>query len=151
MNPITAAQRLLERNPGLSLSLQTLHNHAALQGAEGPPSCLGFGQFLHRHPDRFRVLNPWSGSWTAGLAAWLRDRAKVATSPTDDAIVVLLPGSDREPARPQSLPARQRQCLGWLGRSVDDGSPRDIARWARLADSCGRTQQGRAGSYGGAA
>ena len=83
---------------------------------------------LRHYPERFKVLEPGKGPWrfvSAGSAA---------PSPTEPWVVSL-----RDPESPEGaevgtrIQSRLRESVRLVTASVDQSSPRDVARWYALA------------------
>ncbi len=75
---------------------------------------------LELHPERFRVLEPWSGSWRGGPVG------RAARS--DRAWVVGIADPGAAPDAPAAS-LRLRESVRWLSRGVDPRSAIEVSRW----------------------
>lgn len=121
---LSAAEQILQHSgaPALRLSrlLEELHGTLGARHLDAQ----GLMALLSRHPDRFRVLDPWRGPWRfvpehggdrqEGAGPWV-------VAVRDDGVGAH-PGAGR-------MARRLRESVRWLALSVDPGSPRSVARW----------------------
>lgn len=75
---------------------------------------------LEKHPDRFRVLEPWTGPWRAG--------ASTEGSRSGEAWVVAIADPEDPPEGPRTA-LKLRESVRWLSRGVDPRSTREVSRW----------------------
>lgn len=76
---------------------------------------------LEEHPERFRVLEPWSGPWRS-------DGPGRALHPRRDAWIVVITHPDDPPDAP--APAlKLRESVRWLSRAIDPRSTVEVSRW----------------------
>lgn len=82
---------------------------------------------LGRHPDRFRLLEPWRGRW-APLAT-------SAASPDrpDETWVVAIAQPDGPPDGSTPAALKLRESVRWLARGVDPRSDVAVSRWYAIA------------------
>jgi hypothetical protein len=76
---------------------------------------------LEEHPERFRVLEPWSGRWRA-------DTVPRGPRQTGEAWVVIV----TDPGDPPDAPGAAlnlRESVRWLSRGVDARSGIEVSRW----------------------
>lgn len=81
---------------------------------------------LERHPDRFRVLDPWRGPWRRLGAA----HAPGEADPWVVAVRDLCDTGGCGGGHP--LARRVRESVRWLALNVDPSSPASVIRWQGL-------------------
>lgn len=74
---------------------------------------------LQEYPDRFRLLEPWSGPW--------RSEGSPRAS-RGDAWVVVVTDPDDPPDVPRSA-LKLRESVRWLSRGIDARSAVEVSRW----------------------
>ena len=83
---------------------------------------------LGSHPERFRILDPWKGSWHDPDATSAHDSC-------GDTWVVAIsePGAPPDGAGPVEVGLRES--VRWLARGVDARSRTEVGRWHAIAVS----------------
>lgn len=76
---------------------------------------------LEEHPDRFRVLEPWTGPWRAEAPA-------LDSHCGEGAWVVAITDPEDPPEGPRTA-LKLRESVRWLSRGVDPRSTREVSRW----------------------
>ena len=76
---------------------------------------------LEEHPERFRLLEPWSGPWRS-------DGVERRPRADQDAWVVVVTDPEHPPDAPRSA-LKLRESVRWLTRGVDQRSAVDVSRW----------------------
>lgn len=128
MDVTQQAGAVLRGDISLATSLELLRGSLERGHAGAPPSQEHLRRELERHPDRFRVLRPARGPWD------LREGSP--TSPPDPPPAVIVPAPAQADTNLPRRTWRLRRSLYWVGATIDEQSPREIARWVRLAHSC---------------
>lgn len=83
---------------------------------------------LEERPDRFRILESWTGRWR------VRERSRRDGAPTEasDAWVVAVESPDTPPdAPPPAL--RLRESVRWVALGLDGRSRLEVSRWYAIA------------------
>lgn len=101
---LTELLELVSRSAGRSLTLERLRTA------------------LEDHPDRFRILESWSGPW----------RVRPETVEERDAWVVAVEGPDTPPDAPGSA-IRLRESVRWVALGLDGRSQLEVSRWYAIA------------------
>ncbi len=94
---------------------------------------------LARHPEAFRVLTHRRGPWHSPDRGPIADPFGPFGSTAAPVVIPLYPWSDSIERRPNDSRDLMLTSLCWLGAQLDENSPREIARWVRLAHSAART------------
>lgn len=126
--------RLMSETSMIAASLNTLLHMLARDGQAEPAAREVVEAVLH-HPDRYRLLDPMRGAWTAGnLHQSPGPYAEVLSGQylTPCPWVVLLETDDRRYMRGDPLVRWNHRTLAWLARSLDVQSPSAVNRWFRL-------------------
>jgi hypothetical protein len=76
---------------------------------------------LEEYPERFRLLEPWSGPWRP-------DEAPRVPQQPEEAWVVAVGDPDEPPDTPRSA-LKLRESVRWLARGIDERSAVDVSRW----------------------
>jgi hypothetical protein len=125
MNPIAlCAEATLLQHPHPALRLSELLELVA----ERVDRTLDEGRLrsvLERHPDRFRVLDPWRGAWRSALAHDVSEGRRDVW-----VLAVAEPGHPPDGSGPVAL--KLRESVRWLGRGIDPRSPLEVGRWHAL-------------------
>ena len=121
MNPIAAcAEEALRAHPHPALRLSELVEIVADRVDRGlEPARLRAA--LEDHPDRFTILEPWSGPWRGVDHPGL---ARPAGEPWIVGVTVPDSGPDTPP-----FALKMRESVRWLSRGVDPGSSIGVSRW----------------------
>ena len=82
---------------------------------------------LERHPELFRVLDPWRGPWRPLVAR------EGAASADGEAWAVILTHPDSPPPDTDPTVQTLRESVRWMSRGIDPRSPGDVARWHAIA------------------
>ena len=126
--------RVMSETAMIALSLDTLMRRLGHDGAAEPAAAQVVETVLH-YPDRYRLLDPMRGAWTAGnLHQSPGSYEKVLSEQylTTCPWVVLLETDDRRYARGDPLVRWNHRTLACLARSLDAKSPSAVNRWFRL-------------------
>ncbi len=126
--------RLMSETSMIAASLNTLLHMLARDG-EAEPAAREVVEAVLHHPDRYRLLDPMRGAWTAGNLHQSPGRyAEVLSEQylTPCPWVVLLETDDRRYMRGDPLVRWNHRTLAWLARSLDVRSPSAVNRWFRL-------------------
>ena len=127
MDPIaTCAERTLRRSAHPALTLSELVECVA----ELLDRTLDAGRLraiLEAHPERFRILEPWTGPWRAPAGGM------VAREGAGTAWVVSISDPDGPPDDAGPAAAMLRESVRWLARAVDTRSQAEVGRWSALA------------------
>jgi hypothetical protein len=149
MNPIaTCAARFMEGHPHPALRLAELLPAVADQ-ADRSLTLDRLRQSLSEHPESFRLLDPWKGSWRpSGLArsevpgARSRHGARPAAASgtggegddrSGDIWVVLLTDVSGAAGPSASPNMTLRESVRWLARCIDTRSSLSVSRWYAIA------------------
>jgi hypothetical protein len=127
---LRAAECILRRSDAPALHLTELLREVRLETRDLTLDAARLETALQRHPNLFRVLDPWRGPWR-----FLRSPDGSSPAHELDAWVVVVsdPGDGDGVGRSGAL--RLRACVRWLARGVDRRSPRAVARWSAMAMS----------------
>ncbi len=121
MHPIAlCAERVLREHahPALRVSeLVTLVAPRVDRGLDAPR----LRGVLEEHPDRFRVLEPWTGPWRAPAG-------RRGEPPAAEAWVVAITDPGEPPDAPRAV-LKLRESVRWLSRGIDHRSASDVSRW----------------------
>jgi hypothetical protein len=125
---VRAAETVLRRQAAPALRLTELLEHVRAETGVRTLAADRLRAALERHPDRFRLLDPWRGPWR-----FVRDGPMPSHVGEPWVVVVGDPGDqggaqDTRPGVERRLSASVR----WLGTSVDAGSGRSLTRWHRM-------------------
>lgn len=134
-----SVKSLLRTDISLATSLDRLQASLGCAHAGAPLSCDQLRRELERHPTVFRVLLPRRGPWRAPIQRRREEHTSRAPLRSPAAPVVVPVESENQPPDTSSA-GRLRRSVYWLGSTLDENSPRDIARWICLAHSCARTE-----------
>jgi len=121
----TCAEHILRRSPHPALKMSELLESVA----EIVDRTLEAGRLraiLEAHPERFRILEPWRGTWTPTGALLAREGS-------GDAWVVSVADPDGPPDDAGPMAATLRESVRWLARSVDARSRSEVDRWYAMA------------------
>lgn len=126
--------RVMSETSMIAASLDTLLRRLGRDG--GPEPAPGeVVEAVLDHPDRYRLLDPMRGAWTAanlhrspGPYGDVLSRQHLTPCPW----VVLLETDDRRYSRGDPLVRWNHRTLACLARSLDVKSPSAINRWFRL-------------------
>ncbi len=126
---LSCVEATLRRHPAPALSLSELLRLVVADGPDRSLDALRLRALLESSPDRFRVLDPWSGPWR-----FLRRRRRERRAPAgaSDAWVVLVTdpgGQDLAGSRPARV---LRESLRWMARGLDGRSLQDVGRLFRM-------------------
>jgi hypothetical protein len=136
------AAQSLNRHPAAALPLEELSDQV-----RGGGVAVGTGvllRALEARPDLFRVLDPWRGPWRPGTRptdAKARQRGSgapgAAPDPAGARWVVGLGRAtlDRDPV------GRLKASVAHLGRTLDERSVTDLARWLGMVREMARTDR----------
>ena len=83
---------------------------------------------LASHPERFRILEPYRGSWR-------RPAGPRASGSCLDTWVVAICESDHPPDGAGSVVMSLRESVRWLARGIDARSRMEVDRWHAIAVS----------------
>ena len=126
--------RLMSETSMIAASLDTLLHRLGRDG-EAEPTAREVVEAVLHHPDRYRLLDPMRGAWTAGNLhqspgpyAELLSEQYLTPCPW----VVLLETDDRRYMRGDPLVRWNHRTLACLARSLDAKSPSAVNRWFRL-------------------
>ena len=113
------AEEVLCGYPAAAMELTELHARLRHRRPVDTPSCAALRSLLESHPNRFRVVDPWSGPWL--------DPGDHPRSETEHVVVVAVgsgaPSSGRLPPH-----LRLRESLRWVARGIDLRSRGGAAR-----------------------
>ena len=127
MNPIARhAEAVLHAAPHPALRLTELL-HLVTERSGRPLTPASLRVVLEERPDRFRILEAWSGRWRA--------REGPPTEPDHggaDAWVVAVVTPDTPPDAPQPA-LRLRESVRWVALGLDGRSRLDTSRWYAIA------------------
>lgn len=126
--------RVMSETAMIAASLDTLMRRLGRDGGT-EPTAAQVVEVVLRHADRYRLLDPMRGAWTAGdLHQSPGPYGKVLSEQylTPCPWVVLLDPDDRRYGRADPLVRWNQRTLACLARSLDVKSPTDINRWFRL-------------------
>ncbi|MGD2047061.1 MAG: hypothetical protein PVJ80_05045 [Gemmatimonadota bacterium] len=87
---------------------------------------------LERHPDHFRVLEPWRGRWALPAREAVSGESVSGDRP-DEPWVVAIGHPDDPPDGPTPVALNLRESVRWLARGVDPRSNREVSRWYAIA------------------
>lgn len=76
---------------------------------------------LEEHPDRFRVLEPWTGPWRPGAF-------EPGARNSGEAWVVAITDPGEPPEGPRAA-LKLRESVRWLSLGVDPRSNTEVSRW----------------------
>jgi hypothetical protein len=125
MNPIAVfAERALREHTHPALRLRELVDLVA-ERVDRTLDGDRLRAILESYPDRFRILDPWSGPWRSMLD---QDRG----TPSCDIWVIAVALPDHPPGG-SSVAVKLRETVRWIGRGVDPRSPREVSRWYAIA------------------
>ena len=126
--------RLMSETSMIAASLDTLLHRLGRDG-EAEPAAREVVEAVLHHPDRYRLLDPMRGAWTAGNLhqspgpyAELLSEQYLTPCPW----VVLLETDDRRHMRGDPLVRWNHRTLACLARNLDVKSPSAVNRWFRL-------------------
>jgi hypothetical protein len=127
MNPIAVcAESALRQHPHPALRLTELVELVA-ERVDRALDESRLRAILERHPDRFRILDPWRGPWRGAAT---RDGGEARRH--DIWIVAVVdPSHPPDHAGPAAL--KLRESVRWLARGIDTRSPREVSRWYAIA------------------
>ena len=122
-----AAETVLRRSPAPALALSHLTEEVRTATGERGLAPEDLLNALHRHPERFKILDPGRGPW--------RFVARDAEAAANEPWVVSLddPESPAEGFLAERLQRRLRESVRSVARAVDADSPREILRWHAMA------------------
>ena len=145
------AARILARNPAPALPLSRLRRLVRNGGM--PVSDASLLRALTVGGDRFRVVDPWRGPRRelrghrrAGpRARWRDDAPPTPSAPATPTLLerrwVLADPRLPEDVADRGALLRLRRTVAHLGWRLDDGSPRQAARWCRLVSEATRFRE----------
>ena len=126
--------RVMSETSRVAASLDTVLRRLGRDGEPEPAAREVVETVLH-HPDRYRLLDPMRGAWTAG-------NLHQSPGPYEEVLaeqyltpcpwVVLLEPDDRRHPRRDPLVRWNHRTLACLARSLDAKSPSAVNRWFRL-------------------
>ena len=135
--------RVMAETSMIAASLDTLLHRLARYRDAAPTAREVVEAVLH-HPERYRLLDPMQGAWTA-------DKLHRSPGPYAKALeeqyltpcpwVVLLETDDRRYARGDPLVRWNHRSLACLARDLDARSPSAVNRWFRLLREHRRLRQ----------
>jgi hypothetical protein len=139
MDPIAHhAERALRRSPHPALRLSELLDSVS-ECLDRSLDARRLRGILERHPERFRIFEPWRGRWSPAAGALLAKEGDV------DAWVVAVGDPDDPPdgAGPVAVARRGasdvedrlRESVRWLARAIDARATDEVSRWCALAAS----------------
>ena len=134
---VERAAQSLSHHPSPALPLDELSEHVRHGGHVVGPGVLL--RALEARPDLFRVLYPWRGPWRAAAP---RPGRTCAAQPPDHA---LDPPGERwvvplgRATCDRDARARLKASLVHLGRTLDERSPIEMARWLAMVREMERT------------
>jgi len=137
--------RVMSETGMIAASLDTLMRRLGREGDAEPAAAQVVEAVLH-HPDRYRLLDPMRGAWTAGnLHQSPGPYEKVLSEQylTPCPWVVLLDTNDRRFPHRDPLVRWNHRTLACLARSLDAKSPSAVNRWFRLLREHRRLQRQR--------
>lgn len=126
--------RVMSETATIAASLDTLVRRLRRDG-EGEPSAAEVVEAVLHDPDRYRLLDPMRGPWTAGHLH--RSQGPYARALSEQYFtacpwVVLLEVEDGRYGRGDPVVRRNHLTLAWLARGLDVKSPTAVNRWFRL-------------------
>jgi hypothetical protein len=124
-NVLSAAEQILRTSGAPALRLSVLLGEVLAATGERTLDAPRLRALLEARPDRFRVLDPWRGPW--------RFVGQRGAAPLEEPwVVAVRDQGDRSGAGTPTVVRRIRESVRWLGLSLDDRSPRRVARWHGL-------------------
>ena len=121
MNPIAVcAEEALRAHPHPALRLSELVEIVADRVDRGLEP-MRLRAVLEDHPDRFVILEPWSGPWRGVDHPGLQ-------RPAGEPWIVVVTAPDDGPDTPP-IALMMRESVRWLSRGVDPRSSIDVSRW----------------------
>ncbi len=126
--------RVMSETSMIAASLDTLLRRLGRDG-EAEPAAREVVEAVLHHPDRYRLLDPMRGAWTAGnLHQSPGPYGEVLAEQylTPCPWVVLLETDDQRYMRGDPLVRWNHRTLACLARSLDGKSPSAVNRWFRL-------------------
>jgi hypothetical protein len=127
MNPIAVrAESALREHPHPALRLAELVELIAEQ-VDRTLDGSRLRAILERHPDRFRILDPWRGPWRTAVTRDDADRR------AGEVWVVAVVDPGDPPGGLGGAAQKMRESVRWLGRGVDPRSPTEVSRWYAIA------------------
>lgn len=128
MEPIlAAAERILHQSGAPALRLTRLLGELHAASRAGSLDAPGLLALLRRHPDRFRVLDPWRGPWRS--LGGDRDAGDDAAEPW---VVAVRDDGAGSAAGLDRVSRRLRESVRWLALCLDPQSARSVVRWRGL-------------------
>lgn len=137
--------RVMSETAMIAASLDTLVRRLGREGETEPAAAEVVEAVLH-HPDRYRLLDPMRGAWTASdlhRAPGAYGNALAEQYFTPCPWVVLLDIDDGRYARGDPLARWHHHTLACLAHSLDVKSPSAVNRWFRLFREHRRLRQRR--------
>lgn len=125
MNPVAiCAERVLRAHDHPALLLSELVELIAPRIDRGLDAAR-LRALLEEHPERFRVIEPWSGPWRPGGPG---GPGTGTGTERREAWVVAITEPELPPDAPHAA-LRLRESVRWLTRGVDPRSRADVSRW----------------------
>ena len=124
-NVLSAAEQILRASGAPALRLSVLLGEVLATTGERTLDAPRLRALLEGRPDRFRVLDPWRGPW--------RFVGQRGAAPVEEPWVVAVRDlGDGSGAGTPKVVRGIRESVRWLGVTLDERSPRRVARWQGL-------------------
>ena len=122
MNPIVeCAEHILLEHPHPALRLTELHELVA-ERTDRSLEHAWLRMVLEKHPELFRVLDPWRGPWRSSQPP----RAALYSA---DPWVVLVTHPDEADHAQRPTALKLRESVRWLAHDIDERSAYEVSRW----------------------